>query len=139
MEGLAGAWVRRAFAQGEACASAEWTVLPEVCYGHYFRPSGRGLGYQRFATDTFARGHDVSDSVPDDAHAPVVPTVLPAIRSPKPTSRKTLERGVAGEHRLADRRAVFLHHTAYVVKIKRFVKIGVRAARCRGFSGFFIL
>ena len=44
------------FMRGEAYVSAKperaWTV-----------------GYQRFATDTFARGHGVSDSVPDDAHA----------------------------------------------------------------------
>ena len=70
------AWVRRAFAQGEAYVSAEWTGLPEVCYGHYFRPSGRELGYQRFATDTFARVHGVDDSVPDDAHALATPTGL---------------------------------------------------------------
>jgi len=42
----AGAWVRRAFAQGEAYVSAE----PER-----------------------ERGHCVDDSVPDDAHAPAAP------------------------------------------------------------------
>ena len=44
--GLAGTWVRRAFAQGEAYVSAE----PER-----------------------ERGHCVDDSVPDDAHAPAAP------------------------------------------------------------------
>jgi len=37
--GAAGAWVRRAFAQGEAYVSAEperaWTGLSKVCYGHF--------------------------------------------------------------------------------------------------------
>ena len=48
-EGAAGAWVRRAFAQGEAYVSAE----PER-----------------------ERGNGVADSVPDDAHALAAPTGL---------------------------------------------------------------
>ena len=55
-EGAAGAWVRRAFAQGEAYVSAE----PER-----------------------ERGHGVSDSVPDAAHALASPTGLPATHQPK--------------------------------------------------------
>ena len=58
-EGAAGAWVRRAFAQGEAYVSAE----PER-----------------------ERDHGVVDSVPDDAHAPVAPTRHLAVLWLKPIS-----------------------------------------------------
>jgi len=57
MEGAAGAWVRRALAQGEAYVSAE----PER-----------------------ERVHGVDDSVPDDAHALAAPTGHLAVRYSKP-------------------------------------------------------
>ena len=60
-EGAAGAWVRRAFAQGEAYVSAE----PER-----------------------ERGHGVADSVPDAAHVPAKPRLgYLAVLNPKLTSQ----------------------------------------------------